>query len=306
MGTVYLLGAGFSRGAGAPLLREAMEKGVLAGSNRGDLAQIKLCLDRLFAPENGLDSLNLEEILSRLDLELYYQSGERECLSFIRQQLVSLFLDVLEQCSARTLPPEYLGFADLLKFEDAIINLNYDLVVEKALEIERRFYPDYGLFSLNGQEGREPFLVLKPHGSLNLYYCPHCLKIDLLVSEQYSGIINRYGLQGDCGHPLRPLVITPTLYKSYHLEQLREVWFRCLTVLRSAEKIVFVGYSLPKADILLAQTLDYARRLRGNGQEIVVINGSFADCKQIEQLYRGKIVNTKLSFKDWVKSFKYS
>jgi hypothetical protein len=301
MSTVYLLGAGFSRGVGAPLLREVMKKGILDRADQSRLLEVRVWLEQLFAPDRGVESLDFEEVLSRLDLEIHYRRSGQDELILIRQELVSLFLDALEQCSNRTLPREYLDFVGQLGDGDTVINLNYDLVLEKALRVEGRFYPDYGLDCLEVQGGKA-FPVLKPHGSLNLYYCPSCFRIDLLETQIYSGVTDKYNLRGSCGHFLRPLVITPTLYKSYSLPQLREVWFRFLKALTKGERIVFIGYSLPKADILVAQTLDFAQRLNKKRPLIEVVNGPNPDIGEISRLYQGKVKNRKLDFREWVNS----
>ncbi|HHV72477.1 MAG TPA: hypothetical protein GXX38_07710 [Clostridia bacterium] len=305
MSRVYLLGAGFSQAAGAPLLRDAMKKGVLACKDYANLGEVKIWLEKLFAPQHGVDSLNFEEVLSRLDLELHYnkyEEEEKKQLELVKEEVVSLFLNALEQCSKQKLPEEYYIFARRLQPEDVVINLNYDLVLENALLATKRFYPDYKLlFSGQTVPGLISFPVLKPHGSLNLYYCPHCLRVCQLKTQDYSGIINKYRILGGCGHFLRPLIITPTLYKSYGLEEMRQIWFNCLTALIQAQKIIFIGYSLPKADVLVAQMLDFAQRLNKNNLEVEVVNGISPDLRAIASLYQGRIINSGKSFREWVK-----
>ena len=48
-----------------------------------------------------------------------------------------------------------------------------------------------------------------------------------------------------------PVIITPTLLKDYDNPKILEVWDIAEKLLQNADKVVFVGYSLPDADIIL-------------------------------------------------------
>ena len=82
---------------------------------------------------------------------------------------------------------------------------------------------------------------------------------------------------------------------------MRQIWFNCLTALIQAQKIIFIGYSLPKADVLVAQMLDFAQRLNKNNLEVEVVNGISPDLRAIASLYQGRIINSGKSFREWVK-----
>jgi NAD-dependent SIR2 family protein deacetylase len=75
------------------------------------------------------------------------------------------------------------------EFEYSFINLNYDILLDKALiDLYGKYDLDYGIeFWRNYLDGSwsEPrdskVYLLKPHGSLNWFYCPSCNSIYLNV-----------------------------------------------------------------------------------------------------------------------------
>src|SRR4030095_15350207 len=52
-----------------------------------------------------------------------------------------------------------------------------------------------------------------------------------------------------CGRPLRPLLVAPSHLKDYRNPHLSQVWYEAQRVLRQADRVVFVGYSLPDDDV---------------------------------------------------------
>jgi hypothetical protein len=52
-----------------------------------------------------------------------------------------------------------------------------------------------------------------------------------------------------CGTELRALLIAPSHLKNYRNPHLTNVWYRAERLLRSANRAVFVGYSLPDDDV---------------------------------------------------------
>jgi hypothetical protein len=58
-----------------------------------------------------------------------------------------------------------------------------------------------------------------------------------------------------CQTKLRPLLIAPTHLKNYRNPHIAQVWYETEQVLRKAERIVFVGYSLPDDDVEVVYVL---------------------------------------------------
>ena len=54
---------------------------------------------------------------------------------------------------------------------------------------------------------------------------------------------------GTCQTRLRPLLIAPTHLKNYRNPHIAQVWYAAEQELRAAERVVFIGYSLPDDDV---------------------------------------------------------
>ena len=75
----------------------------------------------------------------------------------------------------------------------------------------------------------------------------------LLGSTTQATLETSYMLQGSpcdsCGTELRPLLIAPTHLKDYRNPHLMQVWYEAERVLREANRVIFIGYSLPDDDL---------------------------------------------------------
>lgn len=131
---------------------------------------------------------------------------------------------------------------------DTIITLNYDILIETALRGLNLIPFSYGLggqrvtFQAGNSEivsetlAKEGTLrVLKLHGSLN-WGIPSDQK--LTVYPSYEDILNR---------GLTPALAPPTWRKDF-LGQLPYVWGKAVDALRTATRIIILGYSIPATD----------------------------------------------------------
>ncbi len=203
---------------------------------------------------------------------------------------------------------------------DAILTFNYDLACERALKAEGLWEigDGYG-FSL-GAEITLPSKVrlLKLHGSTNW------LGILFDGSVGFSQASNVYGprpcLFGrrdftylgysndvhdpHCKHVSTtggdPALILPTLHKNFFHQTSfgkewepfwNHIWWQAQEALRSANKIVIIGYSMPKADERARDLL-----LCGSNRDAEVCIFSGGDTREISELFRShgfKNVNSR-------------
>ena len=179
-------------------------------------------------------------------------------------------------------------FADfvshLLSSQDgkvSFISLNYDVLLDRALAlcIKRHVIGDYtyGIPLSDVAERyrhatsqrlrhKEGVLLLKPHGSLNLVYCPH--KQARYGDGFYCSATDAIAARADalrcpgCGSALKPLLIPPLYNKGTYIDDTaykspRITWrstpetyrkycdTRISEVLGDADEITVVGYSMP-------------------------------------------------------------
>lgn len=315
MNRVYVLGSGFSVTAGAPLARSVLNYIFHPARLDGQLRELKAYLDDFLfqGRPDWTGATELEEVLSRLDLIRHYKPYpgiDYARVVHFEELLLAEFTRLLSPALLSCSHPAYKAFGKLLCPADIIISFNYDLVVEDLLTSSGLGY-DYQIGTIEGSlKGTKPVTLLKLHGSINLYYCPACGKVFF-----FSPTVTEHPVpEGEtavplvcrsCSSPekqvgLRHFIIAPTLFKSYTLPALRQLWFRALKSLSDAGEIYFIGYSLPEADILSYQLFDYGRSLAGRKQTVHLVNGHQLQPGRFEQIYGADLVNEGLYFEEWV------
>src|SRR5262245_53300478 len=202
-GTVFILGAGCSKQAGAPLMNDFLER---AEELRTEprLAADKESFDLVFRARNALQGVHSK---SRLDLEnveslfAAFEMGEifkrlgtlpRDEVSKLTRAIRRLITRTLElaiaypviERSGMTLleagshavqpPTPYGSFVDLLsqlatKGEVSVVTFNYDLCLDYALNCAG-IPPDYCVDEFKPKG----FPLMKLHGSMNWSRCSKC------------------------------------------------------------------------------------------------------------------------------------
>jgi hypothetical protein len=122
--------------------------------------------------------------------------------------------------------------------------------------------------------GNKSVLILKPHGSLNWMQCASCDSIAILGNSK--GEIFKTGLlrtleQCPNDNSIMKFVIEPPSYfKKYTNYYLQAVWIKLNEILTAADKIVFIGYSMPEADVMIKYALK--RACYNKVKNIIVVN----------------------------------
>ncbi|HWI64948.1 MAG TPA: hypothetical protein VNT75_24225 [Symbiobacteriaceae bacterium] len=278
---IYIFGAGASAAEGAPATQDFFARSweLLAPDFDGRIRSVWRFLSDLFGvPVSGPDAFRfvpaVDEVISLVDWSLHANQGlghtyDPPRLHQVRRDLEHLLWATLDAvCRTRGAQAEgpHTRFVRTLAAtrdlaRTTLISLNYDTLLDDALTAAG-LAPDYGL----GRGGRGPLLA-KLHGSLNWGLCQACSQIE--VARTACSRCGNGGLHG--------LIISPTWLKSYGGAHLQQLWDLALDRLRQAERIVFIGYSMPAADIAIYHLLRRAM-LAGPGQRrrpaIHVINHS--------------------------------
>jgi hypothetical protein len=173
-----------------------------------------------------------------------------------------------------------------------VISLNYDIIADNALirlSGKGGRFPDYGCeISTRAYNAPPEYYgrLLKIHGSLNWLYCPGCHRLDIGVSESQRGTVKvldklysesrlkeKYRCKGspcpECGVFVRPILITPTHRKDYRNPHIARIWHQAERMLREADHVIFVGYSLPDDDVEVIYLLK--RGIIKNGRRVTVV-----------------------------------
>ena len=278
---VFILGAGASKHAGAPLMVDFLDqtRKLFAANPSGrysaDIKNVFAAISKLqkVHSKSELDIVNLESVFSVLEMAdlLSIEPAVPELLQSMKR-LITWTLDetVLFQVSDGVLSSRglaYKEFAKLVKkLHDKgdscdIITFNYDLAVDVALYAVG-LSPIYGLMK-NGVAERGVNLF-KLHGSVNWNRCPKCTeivtghfpngRIDHSIAEmKWSTMIGYLPNTKPqcCGNEFDPgdsVIVPPSWDKSEYRASFVEVWKKAAAGLKNAANIVVCGYSMPATD----------------------------------------------------------
>jgi len=159
--------------------------------------------------------------------------------------------------------------------EPRVISTNYDVIADTAImALGQDRIPDGGRFpdyrcqissDFYRSETKRFGTLLKLHGSLNWLFCRTCGRLEIGASEsrRYLRVLGKmlgrpslesaYSPDGApcpvCQTKLRPLLIAPTHLKNYRNPHIAQVWYEAEQVLREADRVIFIGYSLPDDDV---------------------------------------------------------
>lgn len=285
---VFILGAGASVDAGAPVMRNFINTAddLFVGAC-GDYSAEALTVRKLrsdiqsvFAKSN-IDIDNIESLLGAVEMAKIigvlgkYTTQE---IDSCRDSLVKIIAGTIEQSikfpidqSSYFIRPtdSYDRFARCIRenqFSDcAIISFNYDIALEVALS-ENGVPFNYGL-SAPPKNKHIPYLKL--HGSVHWTQCPGCgeilhdsmqniLAISVLPGYKSSPLCmdkprrralgNHKCPKGVVQSDCQPLLVPPTWTKTSYHHDLINVWNRAAIELANAAHIYVIGYSWPESD----------------------------------------------------------
>lgn len=199
--TVFILGAGASKEAGAPLMQEFLDVAddLRNAKQTGEMSEdfdlvfkAIYALRPAYANANVDLSNNIESVFAAFEMaRLIGQLGNLEPEEIDRlpramRRVIELTLEVaikLQVTDKRVRPPiPYEAFAELLKDisnsraassnSASVITFNYDLCIDYALHFKS--VPTNYCLDTTGTSGIK---LLKLHGSLNWARCPECCKV---------------------------------------------------------------------------------------------------------------------------------
>ncbi len=262
---VYVVGAGFSAGLNYPLVSDLLIRlwPQLDATDRSALEQIVAFHHPSFDPKRATSFPNIETLLSEMMANEQMWDASRSApggftlktLQDARQNLLltlAKWFHLLYEPTATDPPAWLLKFANKVRDEEAvIISFNWDLVLEQQLFGESITPEQYGF----GAKRSKTAFLLKPHGSLNWYAGKLGRKIkvekrELLFEQENSELYRfKFSRSPKGKQSYMPLIVPPVFNKSFADPVFTLLWQRCVSVLSTASKVTFLGYSLPEADL---------------------------------------------------------
>lgn len=297
--TVFVLGAGFSKAANAPLQSEIMRKALeIARENDIDITKLRDIYRTLYRAEDdeSIGRVPLEDIFTVFDLARINNeaigSYDSTILS-LHTKLVSLIIEafnfIYEPAAAFFFTRALIEGCntDGADYPCTIIDLNWDLILEQMITAQNHQRVDYccNYHDLeNDQDGilraEDSYFikVLKLHGSFNWLVCPNCGRLfirngqKIIMPHSWSCCYCSQSCGTINAPKLRHVLITPTLLKDLKNTHLKSIWHNAFIELSEAKRIVFIGYSFPLADFEFRYLL--ARSVRPDAKIRVVLHPS--------------------------------
>jgi len=273
--STYIIGAGFSKFAGLPLMNDFFYRAKEIYTSLSDNDKNKINFEKVFdfykkysEVKNfmNMDLMNIEELLSIIEMNQFLNNTrmKKYYINFLRvviekstkSELTSSNLSNINKYKYLNFIKHVYGFQEKddgngKHFipslpQNGIISLNYDLVLENTLinsPIDNYNFK-YGInekFINPGYDIYKNKLILaKIHGSINFI----------------DGSSN--------------LIVPPTWNKTSEYK-IRPVWKLANDLIGKSENIIFIGYSLPKTDLYVKYLLINGIKKCENLKKIIVI-----------------------------------
>lgn len=329
---VFIVGAGFSAEAGAPVVRTFFEQAMelLKNPGSGLEPQERDIFREVFDYRQQLEAAeakvqvdldNIEDLFGTVEMATQLGFGDAQT---VKGKLVYVILRTLE-LTARV-KSRGVGFSfrdganqrttnfsgELYEFFvnvvarrweqapttgmawDSVISLNYDLLLEEAMD-SGPLAPLYDLSpELAGDEpaeqaGKTRVRLLKLHGSANWAVCPECRNKVYILRRSEASVLRTTDVPacGECGkHTTTRLIVPPTWNKEEYRPLLNSVWKSAADEITAAQRLVIIGYSMPETDkffqYLLALSLQHNRVL----DQVIVVNSDGAHADKIARLFK--------------------
>lgn len=332
---VFLLGAGFSKAANFPLANELVsfiQNHLNTSMDTRDInfkKEFSDFLKEISPPLKG----NVELFFTYIDLALLNNSvgiftrfASPQDLRLFRMNLSGAIVrafdnasfELAKRCSNKEL---YWKFCEQLQDGDSVLTFNYDLVVEQALWLQRKWtYLDGYGFGKNINDFQAQFggtypsdlptksliSVYKLHGSMGWIYDDSSEQIflkgmsnyfdgRLLYCEKSLPII--VGAQRDEGTTL----IEPSYIKQFNRKPLFDIWEKAFKALQQCSELTIIGYSIPEADSA-AQAFLAAGVRSSQITSITVVDRSPMVFDKFEILFKRKVDRKKMTFREWIEN----
>lgn len=313
--TVYVVGAGFSAGLGYPLTKSLLidvwEQ--LPRETRDQLHKIISFHHPAFSLKRRTSFPDIELLLTEVAVnqELFKASRRaeggftEERLEQTRNELLFTIASWFHNLYEAASETDWLKtiVEKLRREKAAIVSFNWDLVLDHLVfdEIDAQSY------GLSGALGNGPML-LKPHGSLNWYQgtvlhdVSEGKRVEIFHTRDKSKSVHAFllprGVKSKAGKRYDPVIIPPTYLKDFKPMIFQQLWNNCTEVLSTSRRIVFLGYSLPAADLhaqfifrcafynqLHGRIKDTEERFPATGAaEVVIVNPDQDAAKRIESV----------------------
>jgi len=172
------------------------------------------------------------------------------------------------------------------------------MIVEKMLhEIDAEC--DYGVDTTPIDNGT---LLMKMHGSVNWTYCNQCKQFVFYSDYETPYVLENGSTCPTCKKSdLEAIIIPPILYKDTFYKHpryenlIRQLWGFANDELVTADKIVFIGFSMAETDAYAQELFKFSSNMNKNAKyELVTIPKPEDEMQKLKDRYEKTLVGNKV------------
>ncbi|CAN7678411.1 hypothetical protein [Pseudomonas sp. LjRoot263] len=172
------------------------------------------------------------------------------------------------------------------------ITFNYDICLDRCLINLKHAVDldlDYGIGLANSRIAAAPIfqsprpdkavLLLRTHGALNWIRCDACYSVFTTVNK-HAFVSDAQRCWACGGESVDYVLVHPSHTREYRDPIIQLVWGRCQEELVMADRWIFIGYSLPTADVHFRELLRHCIRQRekaGKKTEVLLVGRPQSD-----------------------------
>ncbi|HVL49550.1 MAG TPA: SIR2 family protein [Candidatus Thermoplasmatota archaeon] len=313
---VVVLGAGFSKPLGGPLLGELLSEPYL-DSSRASADALQWMTATLAERRLSQPNFSIEDLFTEVWRDA--RTGEKVAEAALRE----LTIHLASVCTALRPKTQRKSFAQYVDFFAAlhanhdrltIVSFNYDLVLEAALDRADILY-DYGnapdLFFDDNARRRKlnrrgaDVQILKLHGSANWGVCRGCKKADKsddqVIAYEDGYVPWRRRACPLCNERyLESGIIPPVFGKAGETRHVRDAWRQAREQLRYAHHVLVVGYSLPPSDHEARSLLRETQQSK-NRMQVDIVCGERGGSAEYAHVFPG-VQDWQCRFEDYLQA----
>lgn len=292
---LFILGAGFSAGAGIPLMDTLLKLTMDKFKSESEISERIDNYVRIYKnlkDKEDIDYLqiNFSELCDFLEfIELReYGAGERY-KDYGSREKISLRYYLAKTIAENTpigaeIPELYIKFAEQLHDKDIVLSFNWDLLLEASLIIVGKKYTynfvEDGCINLAKLHGSINWRIQKPYKDNGLNWQPLHHEYDRTTLEIYKSdnLLNYQYWINDIPS-IEPFLVLPGFGKSFDVRFNALHWYKIENVFNFTKDIYIIGLSLAEDDFFIKNlflfTLQYLKdhsSLHDGEKELFIIN----------------------------------
>lgn len=291
---IYLLGAGFTKAAcpKAPLNNDLLGAIITNGG------------EKLLEYQERYKSDDIEKLLTQIDLDSLADEQIKKDRALINAEISAFFSGLRFPVLDGNIPSWLKTFSkEVLKQNDSIISLNYDCILEGALDKLEVWTPNDGyttriVYIPTDSISSNPknITIYKIHGSENFVESsaigknPNQSGIGFIINES---IYPRSGANSHLGGGMkdpRPYIIAPSFVKIPHVN-IAEMMLDLLDIVRKAKCLAIIGCGMrPEDSFLWLLMTCFLNTYQDNRKKLIILGPSSEEIwKRISNYWLGDI-----------------